>query len=212
LHLLDGVTRNEGDSLLHVVAACGDGDNFLDCAKMVYHGKSGLLVARNNKGNTPLHCAAGAGNDDMISCIIALAVAEAAGDETMVTKFLRMRNKFGETALHQAVRAGSKASVDKLMSVDPELASVPGQADEGNTTSPLYLAILLHKEDIAAHLIHKTNGNLSCTGPDGRNVLHAAVTRRKGTSIIPCILLSKLHPQYDNLSGVCRLVKKFVKC
>jgi len=98
------------------------------------------------------------------------------------------------------------------MSVDPELASVPGQADEGNTTSPLYLAILLHKEDIAAHLIHKTNGNLSCTGPDGRNVLHAAVTRRKGTSIIPCILLSKLHPQYDNLSGVCRLVKKFVKC
>ena len=45
LHLLDGVTGNEGDSLLHVVAACGDGENFLDCAKTIYRARSGLLVA-----------------------------------------------------------------------------------------------------------------------------------------------------------------------
>jgi ankyrin repeat protein len=180
LHLLDGLTGNEGDSLLHVVAACGhDGDeDFLNCAKMIYRGRSGLLVARNNRGDTPLHCAAGAGNAGMISCIMALA---AAGDETTVTEFLRMRNKCGETALHQAVRAGSEASMDELMSVDPELAAVPSEADEGNTTSPLYLAISLGKEDIAEHLIQKTNGKLSCSGPDGRNVLHAAVTRSKGT-------------------------------
>jgi ankyrin repeat protein len=145
---------------------------------MIYRGRSGLLVARNNRGDTPLHCAAGAGNAGMISCIMALA---AAGDETTVTEFLRMRNKCGETALHQAVRAGCKASMDKLMSVDPELAAFPSEADEGNTTSPLYLAISLGKEDIAEHLIQKTNGKLSCSGPDGRNVLHAAVTRSKGT-------------------------------
>ena len=179
LHLLDGVTGNEGDSLLHVVAACGDGENFLDCTKMIYQGRSGLLVARNNRGDTPLHCAAGAGNASMISCIVGLA---AAGAETRtVTEFLRMRNKCGETALHQAVRAGSKASMDVFMSVDPELATVPSEADEGKTTSPLYLAISLGKEDIAGHLIQKSNGKLSCSGPDGRNVLHAAVTRRKGT-------------------------------
>jgi len=182
LHLLDGVTVNEGDSLLHVVAACGDGsEDFLDCAKMIYEVRSGLLAACNNKGDTPLHCAAGAGNAAMISCIVGLA---AAGDEkttVSVTEFLRMRNKCGETALHQAVRAGSKASMDKLMSVDPELATVPSEADEGNTTSPLYLAISLGKEDIAEHLIQKSNGKLSCSGPGGRNVLHAAVTRRKGT-------------------------------
>ena len=181
LHLLDGVTVNEGDSLLHVVAACGDGSQaFLDCAKMIYEGRSGLLVARNNRGDTPLHCAAGAENAGMISCIVGLAAAGGA-ETTTVTEFLRMRNKCGETALLQAVRAGSKASMDVLMSVDPELATVPSEADEGNTTSPLYLAISLGKEDIAEHLIQKSNGKLSCSGPGGRNVLHAAVTRRKGT-------------------------------
>jgi len=175
------VTVNEGDSLLHVVAACGDGsEDFLYCAKMIYEGRSGLLVARNNRGDTPLHCAAGAGNAGMISCIVGLAAAGGAVTTT-VTEFLRMRNKCGETALHQAVRAGSKASMDELMSVDPELATVPSEADEGNTTSPLYLAISLGKEDIAEHLIQKSNGKLSCSGPGGRNVLHAAVTRRKGT-------------------------------
>ncbi|KAG2563435.1 hypothetical protein PVAP13_8KG350916 [Panicum virgatum] len=183
LHLLDGVTGNEGDSLLHVVAACGDGENFLHCTKMIYQGRSGLLVARNNRGDTPLHCAAGAGNASMISCIVGLA---AAGAETRtVTEFLRMWNKCGETALHQAVRAGSTASMDELMSVDPELAAVPSEADEGNTTSPLYLAISLGKEDIAEHLIQRSNGKLSCSGPDGRNALHAAVTRRK---VLPMLL------------------------
>ncbi|XP_025828315.1 protein ACCELERATED CELL DEATH 6-like [Panicum hallii] len=70
------------------------------------------------------------------------------------------------------------------MSVDPELAAVPSEADEGNTTSPLYLAISLGKEDIAEHLIQKTNGKLSCSGPDGRNVLHAAVTRSKALPML----------------------------
>jgi len=74
--------------------------------------------------------------------------------------------------------------MDELMSVDPELATVPSEADEGNTTSPLYLAISLGKEDIAAHLIQKSNGKLSWSGPGGRNVLHAAVTRRKGTCVL----------------------------
>ena len=50
------MTVNEGDSLLHVVAACGDGgdgsEDFLDCAKMIYEGRSSLLVARNNRGDT----------------------------------------------------------------------------------------------------------------------------------------------------------------
>nr|CAB3492025.1 unnamed protein product [Digitaria exilis] len=94
----------------------------------MYQVKSSLVMARNDKGNTPLHCAAGAGNDAMVACIIALAAR------------WRTRNKSGETALHQAVRAGSKAAMDELMSVDPELASVPREGEVGNITSPLYLA------------------------------------------------------------------------
>ncbi|KAL6861376.1 hypothetical protein ACP4OV_017076 [Aristida adscensionis] len=176
---VDGVTRNEGNSLLHVVAAAGDGDDFLRCAEMISGYSNGrLLAARNHGGDTPLHRAAAAGNVSMVTCLVGLmAAAEAAGGETPAKAFVGMRNNHGETALHQAVRAGSKAAMDKLMSVDSELACVPQEGDQGGTTSPLYLAISLGKEDIARHLIHTSNGKLSCSGPDGRNVLHAAVYR-----------------------------------
>ncbi|KAL6589841.1 hypothetical protein ACP70R_050200 [Stipagrostis hirtigluma subsp. patula] len=177
LQLLDGVTSNEGNSLLHVVAAAGDGGDFLRCARIIYRGKSGLLTSRNNKGDTPLHCAAAAGNADMVICLVALAFS---GGETAAMELLRMRTECGETALHKAVRAASTDCIDNLMSVDPELVYVPREGDDGDTTSPLYLAVSLGKENIAEHLIHKSNCNLSCSGPEGSNVLHAAVTRAQG--------------------------------
>ncbi|KAL6606444.1 hypothetical protein ACP70R_042097 [Stipagrostis hirtigluma subsp. patula] len=180
LQLLDGVTINEGDYLLHVVAACGDGNEFLRCARMIYRGNTRLLDARNNKGDTPLHCAAAAGNANMVSCLVALVT----NGETAAKEFVGTRNGCGETALLHAVRAASKACIDKLMSVDPELACIPHEGDDGDTTSPLYLAISLGKEDIAEHLIHKSNRKLSCSGPDGRNVLHAAVTRAQAMPML----------------------------
>ncbi|TVU49847.1 hypothetical protein EJB05_01185, partial [Eragrostis curvula] len=184
--LLDGVTPIEGDSLLHIVAASGgDGEKPIDCAKMIYNANNDLLAARNNKGDTPLHSAAGAGNGNMISCLVDLATAKAAGDEMEVKEFLRMQNNRGETALHQAVRAGSKTSIDKLMFVDSELACYPREGEEeGTATSALYLAISLGKMDITEHLIHKSSGKLSYSGPGGRNILHAAVSRGQGISLV----------------------------
>lgn len=176
------VTSNEGDSLLHVVAARGDaGDHrFLDCARTIYHSNNALLVARNNKGDTPLHCAAGAGSAGMISCLIALKTAEAAGDMTAVKEFLWMRNDCGETALHQAVRAASKACIDELLLVDPSLVTTVTREGQGGA-SPFYLAFSLGQVDIARHLFDESNGQLSYSGPDGQNVLHAAVSRGQGT-------------------------------
>ncbi|KAL6861373.1 hypothetical protein ACP4OV_017073 [Aristida adscensionis] len=182
--LLDGVTGNEGDSLLHVVAASGDGDEFLRCARMIYHGNKGLLVARNKNGDTPLHCAAGAGNDKMISCLLDLAITEAAaGDEAAVKRFVRARNEHGETALHRAVRAGSKGAMDVLMSVDDALACVPRDGEQG--ASPFYLAISLGELDVARHLfLDATKGKLSYSGSDGGNVLHAAVSRGRALPML----------------------------
>ncbi|KAL6606458.1 hypothetical protein ACP70R_042111 [Stipagrostis hirtigluma subsp. patula] len=176
--LIDGVTSNEGDSLLHVVAAAGDGDDFLRCAEMIYDIKEDLLVARNNKGDTPLHRAAAAGNADMVSFLVVLA--SGGGGETAVKELLRMRNNGGETALHQAVRAASIACIDELMSVDSELVCIPREEDKG--ASPLYLAISLGEVEIARHLFDKSEAQTKrklCyySGPDGRNVLHAAVSR-----------------------------------
>lgn len=176
---LDAVTSNEGNSLLHVIAARG-GDGFLDCAKTIYHANNGLLAARNNKGDTPLHLAAGAGSADMISCLVALKAAEVAGDDgTAVKELLRARNDCGETALHQAVRAGSMICIDALLLEDPSLATVPQEGEEG--ASSFYLALSLGKLDIARHIFDRSNGDLSYSGPDGQNVLHAAISRGEGT-------------------------------
>jgi ankyrin repeat protein len=164
-----------------VVAACGDTQDCVDVIVRNKEKKSGAggkrraLEARNNKGDTPLHCAAGAGNAHMISCLVALVTGD---DEAgAAAAFLRMQNQCGETALHQAIRAAAnndKFKVDciqQLMAVDPELACIPHE----DGASPLYLAIELGQLWIARHLYVKSKGKLSYSGPDGGNVLHAAV-------------------------------------
>ncbi|CAL5034052.1 unnamed protein product [Urochloa decumbens] len=179
-----GVTL-EGDTLLHVVASCGDGEEFLHCAKTIIHDNKDLaamrllMEARNCKGDTALHCAAAAGNANMISCLVHLTDTGEAG---AAKAFVRMQNERGETALHKAVRAPKnmqKASVDQLMRVDSELACIPCEG-----TSPLYLAISLGEMEIARHLFDASKGKLSYSGPDGQNVLHAAVSRGQALTML----------------------------
>ncbi|CAL5048339.1 unnamed protein product [Urochloa decumbens] len=115
---LAGVT-SRGDSVLHVVAASGDGHEFLQCAELICNKANNLLHDSCNKnGDTPLHCAARVGNV----------------------------NKDGETVLHEAVRLAmdNGGLVKLLMSADPELARVPEIG-----TSPLYLAVSLGRDGTA---------------------------------------------------------------
>lgn len=83
--LLVGVTV-EGDTALHVVAANGDGDNFLKCAKFIYSKATHLLFEPNKKGDTPLHCAARAGKPRMVSHLIHLARSEGGRDQELLRK------------------------------------------------------------------------------------------------------------------------------
>ncbi|KAM0893249.1 hypothetical protein ACQ4PT_025233 [Festuca glaucescens] len=171
--LLEGVTT-VGDTALHVLASHGDGTEFLQCANTIYGRAKHLLFALNNKGDTPLHCAARARKSRMVSHLIHLATSED-GEDTDHRKheLLRKENKRQETALHDAVRIGDEGMVKKLMQADPELANYP--KDQG--ISPLYLAILLHAYSIAGTLHSKSNGNLSYSGPNGQNALHIAILR-----------------------------------
>lgn len=169
--LLQGVTPDE-DSALHIVATFGDGGTYLKSAKVIYDKARHLLGARNKGNNTPLHCAARAGNVAMLSLLINLARGEEGGDGR-VKILVGMQNKLGETALHEAIRAAHMPAVDVLMTADPCLARVP---DKG--TSPLFLAVSLCHNGIARELYTRDN-LLSYSGPDGQNVLHAAVLRSK---------------------------------
>ncbi|KAF0894632.1 hypothetical protein E2562_001928 [Oryza meyeriana var. granulata] len=175
--LLEGVTV-DGDTALHVLATSGDGDGFLRSAQLIYCNAKHLLVAQNSKGDTPLHCAVRAGRPRMVSRLLDLARAEANGGE-LCKKIARKENGRKETALHEAVRHGSSHTVQLLMEADSELASFPKQG-----TSPLYLAILLERIDIAHSLYAMSGGNLSYAGPNGQNALHAAVLRGQEPQIL----------------------------
>uniref|UniRef100_A0A0E0LZZ2 PGG domain-containing protein n=1 Tax=Oryza punctata TaxID=4537 RepID=A0A0E0LZZ2_ORYPU len=180
--ILDGVTSYDGDSALHVVAACGDTEDYLKCARMIYDKASYLLDAINRGMDTPLHCAARAGNIAMVSCLIELAAGDQQyyypGAGWRVKDLLRKMNKHGETVLHGAIRSGSKMLVEKLLSEDPELVCVRPL----NGTSPLYLAIALRRWDIAfeSELLVASFNKFSYSGLRGRNVFHIAVLWERG--------------------------------
>ncbi|XBJ21867.1 hypothetical protein VPH35_000339 [Triticum aestivum] len=164
--LLKGITA-EGDTALHAVASNGDSEKFLKCAIIIYKRDQDLLYVVNKKGDTPLHCAARAGKSQMLSCLVELAQSC-----NRLHELLRKENVLQETALHDAVRIGNGDIVEHLLKADPELANYPKEG-----TSPLYLAISLAQYDIAQTLHDKSNGNLSYSGPNGQNALHAATFR-----------------------------------
>ena len=91
--LLDVVTAVEGDSVLHVVAAGGDGEEFLESAKVIHDRAKHLLAMPNRKGDTPLHLAARIGNARMVSHLLDLAKT----DEgiRLVKKLVRAKNRLG---------------------------------------------------------------------------------------------------------------------
>ncbi|CAN6360291.1 unnamed protein product [Urochloa humidicola] len=181
--LLEGVTP-DGGSALHVVVAAGSSDRHLRTARVIYDNARHLLGAPDRRGRTPLHCAARAGNAAMLSLLIDLLAAgggeggggDGGDNRERVEALLRVRNGIGETALHEAIRAADKRAMEVLVTADPGLAGVPD-----NGTSPLYLAISLCRYDIAREL-HERSPQLSYSGPEGQNALHAAVLRSTGAT------------------------------
>ncbi|CAL4894283.1 unnamed protein product [Urochloa decumbens] len=179
------VTEPEtGSTALHVVAAAGDGRCYLESARVICGKAWHLLGAPNSDGDTPLHCAARAGNSRMVARLLELAAAaggEGEGEARARARALvRARNKRGETALHEAVRfcGHDHEMVRALMREDRWLASVV--ANDG--TSPMYLACSLGRKTIAREL-HQRGHGISYSGPDGQNALHAAVIHDKGITM-----------------------------
>jgi ankyrin repeat protein len=176
------VTDETGCSALHVVAAAGDDVRYLDSAREICRRDRRLLLCTPNRdGDTPLHCAARAGNARMVAHLVDLA-----GDVDEARALVRAQNGRGETALHEAVRFCGKENdmIGALMDADRGLGRVV--ANDG--TSPLYIACSLGRRGIAVELHQKADGQgLSYSGPDGQNALHAAVLHHKG-ELCPCFV------------------------
>ncbi|CAD6256995.1 unnamed protein product [Miscanthus lutarioriparius] len=162
--ILEGDTA-EGDTALHVVAACGQGDNFCTRTREAKH----LLLLEQKKDNRRGWWRWCLTRDERH------ALTTYGHGEDRTKELLRKENKHKETALHEAVRVGNKDIVDLLMGKDSELAGFP----EGIGASPMYLAIVLNQGLLQDRLYEKSHGNLSFAGPNGQNVLHAAVLRQR---------------------------------
>ncbi|CAL4894285.1 unnamed protein product [Urochloa decumbens] len=172
--LLGSAITEDAGSALHVVAAAGDGGRYLESAGAICGCGLArrLLSARNGGGDTPLHCAARAGNTRMVARLIGLAAAVGDDGGEGARALVRMQNARGETALHEAVRFGDAEMVAALVrDGDTELARVV--ADDG--TSPLYLASTWGRHRVARVMHDVDPAGLSYSGPDGQNALHAAV-------------------------------------
>lgn len=151
-----------------------EGNSCFTCVSRIYHKTTWV---EDDSDDMPLHHAARCRNHTMVFHFLCLL-----GDEYGLlgaTMVVRKLNTSGETTLHEAIRLGNWRTARLLMWVDPELARYP---KAGQGTSPMYLAVLLRRKHIAEMLHGESRGNqLSYSGPDGQNALHAAVLHAYGT-------------------------------
>ncbi|XP_078150751.1 protein ACCELERATED CELL DEATH 6-like [Carex rostrata] len=180
LLLLDGVTFGD-NTVLHIAASSNRDLTWqcaiynVDFAREVYQRNRSLLTSCNRLKETPLHCAAKAGNYRMVNSLISFAEEE---DHVVKQTLLTSRNIHGETALHEAVRVGHGNIVNKLIRSEP---SITGIVDMGGV-SPLYLATMMNALNIVeifTNLIEEPS-RVSCAGPDEQTALHVAVLQYTG--------------------------------
>ncbi|BAH94508.1 Os09g0331180 [Oryza sativa Japonica Group] len=121
--LLEGVTI-EGDTALHVVATHGDGHNYLKCVDTICAKGKHLLFKPNNKDDTPLHCAARAGNHEMVNKLIGLAIGPSRREESVDSiannLILRSDNLSTETFLSDDVRVADNLTVGDSISISED--------------------------------------------------------------------------------------------
>ncbi|XP_008778951.3 protein ACCELERATED CELL DEATH 6-like [Phoenix dactylifera] len=162
---LFGVTL-EGNTTLHIVASRGH----LEFAKEICRREISLLAAPNTRLDTPLHCAARAGYDEIVTSIIKFA-----RHKGIKERVLRARNRDEANALHEAAKYNHVGVANVLMNEDVGLASLLNDAG----MSPLYLAIVTGSLDVARALLRSTSwkkvSSESYTGPNKNTALHAAV-------------------------------------
>ena len=188
------------NSVLHIAAQFGS----LLCVEWIlgfpWRCSSSLLLLlqrQNLKGDTPLHLAAREGHLLVVRALIEaeklLPLPPAHIESGIVINgaekekaILRLTNKEGDTALHEAVRYNHCEVVKFLIMEDPDFGY--GQNISGGT--PLYMAAERGFHKLVEIIIDNTRTSPGYTGLTGRTALHAAVLHNHiGRVILPMIYL-----------------------
>ncbi|EHA8591567.1 receptor-interacting serine/threonine-protein kinase 4-like [Cocos nucifera] len=169
-----GVTLG-GNTVLHIVASRG----YLELAKEICNKERSLLAATNMRRETPLHCAARAGNDKMVSLII--EVIHQVLNDIEARRVLRATNKNEDNALHEAAKYDHMHVAEILMEEDAELASMLNNGG----MSPLYLAIVTGSLNVAKALLRSSSWEKALSpayyaGPNDETALHRAIFISQG--------------------------------
>ncbi|KAJ3690587.1 hypothetical protein LUZ61_019751 [Rhynchospora tenuis] len=154
------------NTMLHIAAEQGH----VELAKQLIRMDNTLFISENSRHETPLHLAARAGNNGIISLIVLLAQQSLTRGAFEV---LGRRNTDGDTVLHEAARNGHVETVQVLMTVAPALSAKVNNA----SISPLYLAVVKKSVGVVEALLKYKDA--SAAGPKKQNALHAAVLGSK---------------------------------
>ncbi|KAJ0965477.1 hypothetical protein J5N97_026615 [Dioscorea zingiberensis] len=166
-----GVTAG-GNTLLHIAAQYGQPR----IAEEVCRRECSLISAVNVRLESSLHLCAKSGHLKASEVIINYIVRKGGFEDV-----LRVKNMNGDTALHEAVRAGHVHMVKKLISVDAVSASIVNNAG----MSPLYLAVMRNSPAMVEALLQPSS---SYAGPGGQTALHAAVVRSPDEQLLRLLI------------------------
>jgi len=156
-------TTPQRNTALHLAAQHGHAE----FAREVLQGKSGLLAARNDDGDTPLHLAAKEDKTKVAELLLGLAKAwredpnGSAAEETPPESPLAMTNRAGNTPLHEALRPGRSAMALLLLIADPDR----GHDLNGQEESPLHVAAREGLEDVVRKILESPWVEEESTGP-----------------------------------------------
>ncbi|OMP03356.1 hypothetical protein COLO4_10465 [Corchorus olitorius] len=158
-------TTHHGNTALHMAARFG----LLDLAQELIAKHPSLVLKSNLKGETPVHIAARAGN----TAIVYLFIKSVRGFDSV--HIARIKDRFGNTPLHFAVKNQHYKVVKAFADKDPE--SLVLLNDDGE--SPLFIAVDLKLSILAAKIIDLNNSTLDYRGHNRQTLLHCAAIRHE---------------------------------
>ena len=143
----------DGWSALHFASGCGH----TECVRLLIKAKA-PLEAKNNRGATPLMCAAFQGHRDVVKLLLSAGASP------------RTRsNECGNEPLHQAARGGDSAIIHLLLKAGAD-ANAPGVHND----TALVVAIAQKRYLAVCELLPVTD--LGVVNREGRKALHMCVS------------------------------------